>query len=151
MNSNATISAKNTDFDRQWYVIDAEDQILGRLATQIADILRGKNKPSFTPHVDCGDYVIVINADKVKLTGKKLDQKMYTTHSGYLGGLKETPYRVVMEKHPERAIEHAVKGMLPKNKLQKVFMNKLKVYAGEEHPHEAQQPIKLDIKTGGNK
>lgn len=147
---NTTISAKASDFDRQWYIIDAEDQILGRLATKIADILRGKNKVNFTPHVDCGDYVIVINADKVKLTGKKLDQKMYTTHSGYLGGLKETPYRRLMEKFPERAVEHAVKGMLPKNKLQKKFMNKLKVYSGPDHPHQAQQPIKLEISTERN-
>ncbi len=148
MKPNTTISAKDTDFDRQWYLIDAEDLILGRLATQIADILRGKKKTNFTPHVDCGDYVIVVNADKVKLTGKKLDQKMYTTHSGYLGGLKQTPYKDVMKNHPERAIEHAVKGMLPKNKLQKKFMNKLKVYSGPDHPHQAQNPIKLDITTG---
>lgn len=151
MSTGVTKSAKNSDFDRQWYIVDAEDQVLGRLATQIADVLRGKNKVNYTPHVDCGDYVIVVNADKVKLTGKKLDQKMYTTHSGYLGGLKETPYKVLMEKHPERAIEHAVKGMLPKNKLQKVFMNKLHVYNGPDHPHEAQQPKELKLKTGGNK
>lgn len=147
MNPKTTVAAKASDFERQWYVIDAEDQILGRLATKIADILRGKNKVNFSPHVDCGDYVIVVNADKVKLTGNKLDQKMYTTHSGYLGGLKETPYRRVMEKHPERAIEHAVKGMLPKNKLQKKFMNKLKVYSGPDHPHEAQQPETIEIST----
>ena len=150
MQPKTTISAKDTDFDRKWYLIDAEDLILGRLATQIADILRGKKKTNFTPHVDCGDYVIVVNADKVKLTGKKMDQKMYTTHSGYLGGLKQTPYGKLIQTHPERAIEHAVKGMLPKNKLQKQFMNKLKVYSGPDHPHEAQQPIKLDITTGRN-
>lgn len=142
-----TISAKDTDFDRKWYVIDAEDQILGRLATQVADILRGKNKPNFTPHVDGGDFVIIVNADKVKLTGKKLDQKMYTTHSGYLGGLKETPYRKMIENKPERVVEHAVKGMLPKNKLQQRFMNKLKVYAGPDHPHQAQKPEVLEIST----
>ncbi len=151
MKSNQTISAKDSDFDRQWYLIDAEDLILGRLATQIADILRGKNKVNFTPHVDCGDFVVVVNADKVKMTGKKLDQKMYTTHSGYLGGLKETPYKDVMKTHPERVIEHAVKGMLPKNRLQQKFMNKLKVYSGPDHPHEAQQPIKLDMTTEGTK
>lgn len=150
MNPKTTVSAKNSDFDqdRKWYVVDAEGQILGRLATQIANILRGKNKPNFTPHVDGGDYVIVINADKVKLTGKKLDQKMYTTHSGYMGGLKETPYRKMLQEKPERVIEHAVKGMLPKNRLQQKFMNKLKVYRGSEHPHEAQQPEILVIETG---
>lgn len=148
MNPNTTVSAKASDFDRKWYVIDAEDQILGRLATQIADVLRGKNKVNFTPHVDCGDYVIVVNADKIKLTGHKLDQKMYTTHSGYLGGLKEVPYGRLLEKHPERIIEHAVKGMLPKNKLQKVFMKKLKVYPGPDHPHEAQQPEVLEAANG---
>lgn len=148
MNPKTTVSAKAQDFDRKWYVIDAEDQILGRLASQIADILRGKNKVNFTPHVDCGDYVIVINADKVKLTGNKLDQKMYKRHSGYLGGLKQTPYRELLKKHPERVIEHAVKGMLPKNKLQKGFFNKLKVYAGPDHPHQAQQPEVIEITTG---
>ncbi len=150
MNPKTTISAKASDFDRKWYLIDAEDQILGRLATQIADILRGKNKVNFTPHVDCGDYVIVINADKVQLTGKKLDQKKYKRHSGYLGGLKETSAKEMLEKHPERVIEHAVRGMLPKNKLQKKFMNKLKVYSGNEHPHEAQQPEVLEIVTKGS-
>lgn len=149
MNPKTTVSAKKTDFtDRKWYVIDAEDQVLGRLATKIADILRGKNKTNFTPHVDCGDYVIVVNADKVKLTGKKLEQKKYKRHSGYMGGLTEIPYKNLMEDKPEFVIEHAVKGMLPKNRLQKEFMSKLKVYRGEEHPHEAQKPEKLEINTG---
>ncbi|MGI6109258.1 MAG: 50S ribosomal protein L13 [Eubacteriaceae bacterium] len=148
MNSNATVSAKAQDIERKWYVIDAEDQILGRLATQIATILRGKDKTFFTPHVDCGDYVIVVNAEKVKLTGKKLDQKMYVTHSGYMGGRKETSYKNMLQDKPELVIEHAVKGMLPKNKLADQVLSKLKVYAGPDHPHEAQQPEKLEIKTG---
>lgn len=149
MNSNATISAKKADMQPKWYLVDAEDLILGRMATQVADILRGKNKPYFTPNVDCGDYVIIVNADKVKLTGKKLEQKFYTTHSGYMGGLKETSYKDMMKEKPERVVEHAVKGMLPKNKLQQVFMNKLKVYAGPEHPHQAQKPEKIEV--GGRK
>ncbi len=148
MNSNATISAKAADFDRKWYLVDAEDLILGRMSTQIADILRGKNKPCFTPNVDCGDFVIVINADKVKLTGKKLEQKQYVTHSGYLGGRKETTYKDLIKDKPELVVTHAVKGMLPKNKLASDILKKLKVYRGSEHPHEAQQPIKLDITTG---
>mgnify|MGYP003587826884 FL=1 len=151
MNSNATVSAKAQDIERKWYVVDAEGQILGRLATQIATILRGKDKTRFTPHVDCGDYVIVVNADKVKLTGKKLDQKTYVTHSGYFGGRKETTYRKMMQTKPELVVEHAVKGMLPKNKLASQVFSKLKVYAGPEHPHEAQQPEKLELTTGRTK
>ncbi len=150
MNSNATVSAKKQDIERKWYVVDAEGLVLGRLATQIANILRGKDKPNFTPNLDCGDFVIVVNADKVALTGKKLDQKMYVTHSGYLGGRKETTYRKMMQEKPERVIEHAVKGMLPKNKLSNQIYSKLKVYAGPDHPHEAQKPEVLEIKTRKN-
>ena len=148
MNSNATISAKASDIERKWYVVDAEDQILGRLATQIATILRGKDKTNFTPNVDCGDFVIVINADKIKLTGKKLEQKMYITHSGYMGGRKEISYKDMIANKPELVITHAVKGMLPKNKLAADILKKLKVYSGPEHPHEAQQPETLELSTG---
>lgn len=147
MNSNQTVSAKPQDIERKWYVIDAEGQILGRLATQVANILRGKDKPYFTPNLDCGDFVIIVNADKVKLTGKKLDQKMYVTHSGYMGGRKETSYRKMMQEKPELVVEHAIKGMLPKNKLSNQVFSKLKVYAGPDHPHEAQQPEVLEIVT----
>ena len=126
--------------ERKWYVVDAEGCTLGRLASEVASVLRGKNKPVFTPHVDTGDYVIVINAEKIKVTGKKLDQKIYYNHSDYVGGMKETTLREMMDKKPERVIELAVKGMLPKGPLGRQMIKKLHVYAGAEHAHEAQKP-----------
>ena len=126
--------------ERKWYVVDAEGCTLGRLTSQIASVLRGKNKPVFTPHVDTGDYVIVINAEKIKVTGKKLDQKIYYNHSDYVGGMKETTLRELMAKKPEKVIELAVKGMLPKGPLGRQMIKKLHVYAGAEHAHEAQKP-----------
>ena len=136
-----TYVAKPEDFNRDWYVVDASDQVLGRLATQIAMRLRGKHKPIFTPHVDTGDFVIVINADKVKLTGRKVDQKMYWRHSGYPGGIRGVSARRMLETKPEELIRQAVRGMLPKNRLGRKLLKKLKVYTGTEHPHQAQQPI----------
>ena len=135
-----TFSLKNTEVSRDWVVFDASDKILGRFATKIADKLRGKDKPTFTAHVDGGDFVVVINADKVKVTGNKAEQKKYYKHSLYPGGLKEKSYKEVLESTPERIIENAVKGMLPKNKLGKSIIKKLKVYSGSEHPHESQNP-----------
>ena len=135
-----TFSLKNTEVSRDWVLFDASDKILGRFATKIADKLRGKDKPTFTPHVDGGDFVVVINADKVKVTGNKAEQKKYYKHSLYPGGLKENSYKEVLESTPERIIENAVKGMLPKNKLGKSIIKKLKVYSGSEHPHESQNP-----------
>ena len=135
-----TFSLKNTEVSRDWVVFDASDKILGRFASKIADKLRGKDKPTFTPHVDGGDFVVVINADKVKVTGNKAEQKKYYKHSLYPGGLKEKSYKEVLESTPERIIENAVKGMLPKNKLGKSIIKKLKVYSGSEHPHESQNP-----------
>lgn len=132
--------AKTNEIDRKWYVIDAEGKVLGRLATEIATILSGKNKPIYTPHVDTGDFVIVINADKIKLTGKKLEQKSYVYHTGHPGGLKEVPYKRLIVEKPEKIVELAVKGMLPKNSLGRKMIKKLKVYAGAEHNHQAQQP-----------
>lgn len=132
--------AKPTEVERKWYILDAADKPLGRLATEAATLLRGKHKPTYTPNVDTGDHVIVINAEKVVLTGKKLDQKEYIRHSGFVGGLKRTPYRELLEKRPELAVEAAVKGMLPHNRLGRQMYTKLKVYKGSEHPHEAQQP-----------
>ena len=126
--------------ERKWYVVDAEGCTLGRLASEVASVLRGKNKPVFTPHVDTGDYVIVINAEKIKVTGKKLDQKIYYSHSDYVGGMKETTLREMMNKKPEKVIELAVKGMLPKGPLERQMIKKLHVYAGAEHGHEAQKP-----------
>lgn len=137
--------AKAGDVQRKWYVIDAEGKVLGRLASEVAKILRGKHKPIYTPHVDTGDFVIVINADKVVLTGKKLDQKMYRKHSLYPGGLKETPYRTILANKPEKAIEEAVRGMLPHNSLGRKMFRKLKVYRGSEHEHQAQKPEVLDL------
>ncbi len=141
-----TYMAKAGDVQRKWYVVDAEGVVLGRLATQVATILRGKHKPTYTPHVDTGDYVIVLNADKVVLTGKKLDQKVYYSHSGFPGGLKETVYRRLMSEKPEFAVKHAVIGMLPKGPLGRQMAKKLKVYAGAEHEHAAQQPETLVLK-----
>ncbi|GGJ40167.1 50S ribosomal protein L13 [Deinococcus roseus] len=132
--------------DAKWVLIDAEGKTLGRLATQVASILRGKNKPTFTPNELCGDFVVVINAGKVNLTGAKLDKKVYTRYTGYQGGLKTETARVALAKHPERVIEHAVFGMLPKGRLGRRIHTRLKVYAGAEHPHAAQQPEKLEIK-----
>lgn len=140
-----TTIAKKSDVNKNWYLIDAKDKILGRLAPTIANKLRGKDKPIFSPHMDCGDHVIVINADKVKLTGNKLDDKKYYTHSGYPGAIKEKSARQLLERKPTRLLELAVSGMLPKNKLRKIFMKKLKLYAGEEHPHTAQEPKKLEV------
>nr|WP_139380216.1 50S ribosomal protein L13 [Maledivibacter halophilus] len=137
--------AKPQEVERKWYVVDAEGKTLGRLATQVATILRGKHKPTFTPHVDTGDFVIILNAEKVKLTGKKLDQKMYRWHTGYPGGLKERTYREMINNKPEKVVFSAVKGMLPKNKLGRQMIKKLRVYRGPEHGHQAQQPEILDI------
>ena len=142
----STHFAKPQEVERHWVLVDAEDVVLGRLATQVANILRGKHKPQYTPNVDTGDFVVVVNASKVKLSGNKANEKQYWRHSGYLGGLKFESYAKAMETHPERVIEHAVRGMLPKNRLGKQQMSKLKVYAGPEHPHAAQHPTPLDLK-----
>ena len=138
-----TYMQKREEVSRNWYVIDATDMTLGRLAAKVATILRGKHKPTFTPHVDCGDYVIVVNASKVNLTGNKLDAKVYYNHSGYPGGLRERTARTMKENYPEEMIERAVKGMLPKGRLGRQMYKKLFVYAGSEHPHQAQQPVEL--------
>jgi len=135
-----TFMAKPAEIQRKWYVLDAEGKALGRVAAEAARILRGKHTPTFTPHVDTGDHVIIINADKVILTGRKLDQKMYTRHSGYPGGLKQTPYRQMLDKRPELMLEKAVQGMLPHTRLGAQQAKKLKVYRGSEHPHQAQKP-----------
>lgn len=135
-----TYMAKPTDIERKWYVVDAKDQTLGRLASQIATLLRGKHKPQFTPHMDTGDFVIVINAEKINLTGNKWEQKEWIRYSGYQGGQKRTPYSELLGSKPELIIQKAVKGMLPKNRLGRQLIKKLKVYAGQEHPHQAQQP-----------
>lgn len=135
-----TFMASPATIDRKWYVVDATDMTLGRLASEVAKVLRGKNKPIFTPHIDCGDNVIVINAEKIKATGKKMDQKVYYHHSDYVGGLKEATLREKLEKKPEQVIELAVKGMLPKGPLGRQMFTKLHVYAGPEHKHEAQKP-----------
>ena len=140
-----TFMPKAADITRKWYVVDAEGLALGRVASQVANILRGKNKPIYTPHVDTGDYVIVVNASKLILTGKKLDQKIYYKHSGYVGGLKETKYRKLMAEKPEEALRHAVVGMLPKGPLGRQMAKKLKIYAGAEHEQAAQQPEKLEL------
>lgn len=140
-----TFMASPATIDRKWYVVDAEGKTLGRLASEVAKVLRGKNKAIFTPHIDTGDYVIVVNADKVKVTGKKLDQKIYYHHSDYIGGMKETTLREMMNKHPERVIEYAVKGMLPKGPLGRQMYTKLFVYAGPYHKHAAQKPETLEF------
>ncbi|MCD6253274.1 MAG: 50S ribosomal protein L13 [Thermotogae bacterium] len=137
--------AKPREVEHKWYVVDLEGKVLGRAAAQIAKVLMGKHKVEYTPHVDTGDYVIVVNADRVVLTGKKLDQKIYYRHSGYPGGIKATKARDMLAKHPERLVYMAVKGMLPKNRLGRRMLKKLKVYAGPEHPHEAQSPENLEI------
>jgi len=140
-----TVSAREQDIQRDWYVVDAQGQTLGRLATRVATLLRGKHKSNFTPHVDCGDYVIVVNADKVHVTGQKMIQKKYYRHSGYPGGLKQVTLRDQLQKFPDRVVEAAVRGMLPKNRLGRRMFKKLKVYAGPAHPHEAQQPKSLEL------
>lgn len=136
---------KPHEVERKWYVVDATDKTLGRLSSEVASILRGKHKPTFTPHVDCGDFVIIVNAEKVKLTGKKLDQKMYRWHTGYVGHLKERTYRDMMINRPEKVVFSAVKGMLPKNSLGRQMAKKLRVYRGPEHMHAAQMPEKLEL------
>jgi large subunit ribosomal protein L13 len=140
-----TWNAKPGEIERRWYVVDAEGKTLGRLATQIADALRGKTKPQYTPHVDTGDFVVVVNAEKVAVTGNKLDAKMYHRHSGYPGGLKSRPLRDELERRPTEVIRKAVKGMLPRNRLARQQLGKLKIYAGPDHPHEAQSPRPLEV------
>ncbi len=144
-----TWTAKATDVERRWYVVDAEGETLGRLATRIADTLRGKQKPTYTPHVDTGDFVVVVNAEKIGVTGQKLDQKRYYRHSGYPGGIRSRTLREQLERRPTEVIRTAVKGMLPRNKLARRQITKLKVYAGPNHPHEAQnpQPLRMDTKA----
>ncbi len=140
-----TFSAKAEEINREWFLIDAEGKTLGRMASEIALRLRGKHKPEFTPHVDTGDYIVVVNADKVAVTGNKLNDKIYHHHTGYVGNLKSIKLKDLLDKHPERVIEKAVKGMLPKNTLGRQMYRKLKVYAGPSHPHEAQEPKALEI------
>ena len=140
-----TYTPKLTEIQRRWWVVDAEGKVLGRLASEVAQVLRGKHKPMFTPHLDTGDYVIVVNADKVRLTGNKAENKAYFRHSGYMGGERFIPFKDMLDKHPDRVIDLAVKGMLPKNNLGRLMRRKLKVYAGPAHPHEAQQPEPLEI------
>ena len=140
-----TISAKKESVSREWYVVDATDKTLGRLSTAIANRLRGKHKPEYTPHVDTGDYIVVVNAEKIRVTGNKTTDKVYHHHTGYPGGIKSITFDKLIDKAPERVIEKAVKGMMPKNKLSRSMMSKLKIYAGNEHPHSAQQPMPLDI------
>ncbi|MCM2356760.1 MAG: 50S ribosomal protein L13 [Geobacteraceae bacterium] len=140
-----TSVAKSKEVTRDWYLVDAENLVLGRIATTIANVLRGKNKPTFTPSVDTGDFIIVVNAEKIALTGNKRADKMYYSHSGYPGGIKSITAGKLLDKKPEDLIKHAVKGMLPKNKLARHMLNKLKIYTGPEHPHEAQQPKALNI------
>jgi large subunit ribosomal protein L13 len=142
-----TYTAKPGEIERQWYVVDAEAKTLGRLATQLADVLRGKGKPAYTPHVDTGDFVVVVNAEKVHVTGQKLDQKIYYRHSGYPGGLRERTLREQLARRPEEVLRKAVKGMLPKNKLAAAQLRKLKIYAGPDHPHAAQSPEPLQERT----
>lgn len=143
----STYTARPADIEHQWFIVDAEGMVLGRLATEIAKIIRGKHKPTFTPHMDTGDFVIVINASKVRVTGRKAEQKTYFMHSGYMGHEKHIPFATLLAKHPERVIEKAVHGMLPKNALGRgVLRQKLRVYAGAEHPHQAQQPTVITFK-----
>lgn len=140
-----TYNLKKEEIERKWYLVDAKDKNLGRLCTEVAKILRGKNKPSFTPHLDCGDYVVIINADKIKVTGNKLKDKKYYRHSGYVGNLKVTNLEKMLEKSPEFVIRNAVKGMLPRNTLGRKMLKKLKIYRGEENKHSAQKPQKIDL------
>lgn len=140
-----TYHAKPGEVEREWLLVDAEDMVLGRLASEVAQILRGKKKPQYTPHVDTGDFVVVVNAEKIKVTGAKVTDKVYSRHTGYAGGLKQETFDQVLAKHPERIIERAVKGMLPKNSLGRAMYRKLKVCAGPDHPHTAQQPRKIEL------
>jgi len=140
-----TYSPRAKDIHREWFVVDAKDKILGRLATQLAVRLRGKHKPEFAPHMDNGDFIVVVNAEKIKVTGNKLDQKKYYRHSGYPGGIREISLRTLLEKKPDQVILKAVRGMLPKNRLGRALLKKLKVYAGSEHPHDSQNPKPLEI------
>jgi large subunit ribosomal protein L13 len=142
-----TYQATPQDRERVWYVVDAEDKTLGRLATQIADVLRGKRKPTYTPHIDVGDFVIVVNAEKVAVTGDKREKKLYWRHSGYPGGIRSRTLGDLLEKRPEEVIRKAVKGMLPRNRLGRAQLRKLKIYAGPDHPHQAQKPEQLEIET----
>lgn len=142
-----TYHAKPGEVEREWLLVDATDMVLGRLASELAQILKGKRKPAYTPHVDTGDFVVVINAEKIRLTGNKAEQKNYYSHSGYPGGLKEVSFQRMLAKHPERIIEKAVKGMLPKNTLGRAMGKKLKVYAGPEHPHQAQKPRQITLEA----
>jgi large subunit ribosomal protein L13 len=142
-----TYSARPQDVKRDWFVVDAAGKTLGRLSTEIARRLKGKHKPEYTPHVDTGDYIVVVNADQIRVTGKKLKDKVYHRYTGYVGNLKATPLEKLLEESPERALQYAVKGMLPRNPLGRKMYSKLRVFAGPEHPHEAQQPIPLDIKA----
>jgi large subunit ribosomal protein L13 len=145
----ATPIPKESEIERRWWVVDADGQVLGRLATRVAAILRGKHKPTFTPHLDVGDHVVVVNADKVQVTGRKRTDKVYRWHSGYIGGLREVTFEKMVRTHPERVIEWAVQGMLPKNRLGRSMAKKLKVYRGAQHPHAAQQPAVLSLPTRG--
>jgi large subunit ribosomal protein L13 len=140
---------KEQEIQRKWFLVDADGQVLGRLATRVASILRGKHKAMFTPHLDVGDHVVVVNAEKIHVTGRKRTDKMYRWHSGYIGGLREVPFEKMVRSHPERVIEWAVQGMLPKNRLGRAMAKKLKVYRGAAHPHEAQQPEPLAASRGG--
>ena len=140
-----TYSPKLNDIDQKWHIVDADGVVLGRLASKVSQVLRGKHKPMWAPHMDVGDFVVIVNADKVKVTGRKAEQKKYYRHSGYPGGLKVTPFKAMLEAKPEFIIENAVKGMLPHNRLGRKMLRKLKVYADTEHPHSAQQPIPMEI------
>jgi len=142
-----TFSAKPEEVRRDWYLVDATGKTLGRLSTEIARRLRGKHKPEYTPHVDTGDYIVVVNAEKIRVTGNKLKDKMYYRYTGYVGNLKSMPLEKLMEQHPERALQYAVKGMMPRNSLGRKMLSKLRVFSGPEHNHEAQQPIPLEINT----
>ena len=140
-----TFSLKSADINREWFIVDADGQVLGRLATMLAHRLRGKHKPEFAPHMDNGDFIVVVNCDKIKVTGKKLSQKKYYRHSGYVGGIKETSLETMLETKPSQVLMKAVKGMLPRNTLGRALLKKLKVYAGTEHPHAAQKPTALSL------
>lgn len=146
-----TVSANSATVTKNWVLVDADNQVVGRLATQIASILRGKTKPYFTPHVDCGDYVIIVNAEKVRFTGNKLETKQYVRHTGYPGGQRFATPKELFAKHPTRVLEYAIKRMLPKNKLGAVMFGNLHIYAGTNHPHEAQKPVKLNLTTTTSK
>lgn len=144
--NNTTYSVKKNEIERKWYIIDAEDKVLGRVATEAARLLRGKHKPTYTPHMDVGDHVIILNCSKVVLTGKKLDQKIYRHHTGYIGNMKETSARNMLEKNPTKVMMLAIKGMLPKNRLGRQMINKVRIYSGAEHENQAQKPIMWEVK-----